>query len=174
MAHTILTRRNGWGRTAWYGAEIGVGLSFLYALAFIAYAVVRSTSVLLGTPNPDGGLAGTLIATWATLALPALMIAALAGILAAAIGALTALAVRMLASFGTARPTPRRAAGSSLAVCLVVCLALLLLLTQGLGLVWTPATAETLTFWLVLPLIIYIIAGGVVGWHFNRLFAACW
>ena len=168
MAHTILTKRHGWGRTAWYGAEIGVALSFLYALVFIAYAVVRSTSVLLGTPNPDGGLAGTLIATWAALALPALMIAALAGILAAVIGALTALAARALVSFGTARPTPRRAAGSGLAVCLVTCLALLLLLMQGFGVAWTPATAETLMFWLIVPLMIYIVAGGLIGWHFNR------
>ena len=172
MALTILTKRHGWRRTAWYGAEVGVGLSFLYALAFITYAVVRSTSVLLGTPNLDGGLAGTLIATWAALALPALMITALAGILAAVIGALTALAIRALMSFGTARPTPRRAAGRSLAVCLVICLALLLLLTQGLGVAWTPATAETLTFWLVVPLMIYIVAGVVVSWHFTRLFAA--
>jgi hypothetical protein len=172
MAHTTLTRPNGWGRTAWYGAEIGIACSYLYALAFTIYAVVRTTSMLVGVPNQDGGLAGTLIATWAALALPALIIAALAGILAAAIGALTALAIRALISFGNVMPTPRRAAGSSVAVCLVVCLALLTLLMQGFGVAWTPATAETLMFWLVAPLIIYTVAGGVIGWHFNKLFAA--
>ncbi len=155
----------GLGRTAWYGAEACVALAFLYTLAFIGYAIVRSTLAILATPDIDAGLASTLIATWARLALPALVCAALAAIPAALIGALTALAIRALLALGTIAATPRRAVASGLAVCLVVSLALLALLTHGMGVTWTPATAATLTFWLLAPLVLYVIAGTVASWQ---------
>jgi uncharacterized protein (DUF2062 family) len=50
-------------------------------------------------------------------------------------------------------------------VCLVVSLALLALLTQGMGVTWTPATAATLTFWLVTPLVLYVIVGTLASWQ---------
>jgi hypothetical protein len=169
--HTNISRL-GWGRTAWYGAEACVALAFLYTLVFIGYAIVRATLAILTTPDIDAGLAGTLIATWAGLALPALVIAALAAIPAALIGALSALAVRALLALGSATPTPRRAVASGLAVCLVVSLALLALVMQGMGVTWTPATAATLTFWLVAPLVLYSIAGTVASWQVGRKLAA--
>src|SRR5690349_587656 len=85
-----------WPRAAAYGAEAGLALALLYALAFIGYAVVRSTANILATPDPDAGLAATLLATWVSLALPALTLGAIFGVLAALIGALTALAFRAL------------------------------------------------------------------------------
>ena len=165
MRNRTHTARLGWGRTAWYGAEACVTLACLYTLAFIGYAIVRATLAILATPEIDAGLAATLIATWAALALPALVVAVLAAIPAALIGALTALAIRALLALGRATPTPRRALASGLAVCLLVSLALLALLTQGLGVSWTPATAATLTFWLVTPLVLYSIAGTVASWQ---------
>jgi hypothetical protein len=164
--------RLGWGRTAWYGAEACVTLAFVYTLVFIGYAIVRATLAILATPDVDAGLAATLIATWAGLALPALVIAVLAAIPAALIGALTALAVRALLALGSAIPTPRRAVASGLAVCLGVSLALLALVMQGMGVTWTPATASALTFWLVAPLVLYVIAGGVASWQVGRKLAA--
>jgi hypothetical protein len=172
MAQNKHAPRIGWGRTAWYGAEAGLALAFLYALAFIGYAIVRSTLNLLAAPNRDGGLAGTLVATWIALALPAFVVAALAGILAAIIGALTALALRALLSRMNAAHTPRRAIAIGVGVCLTVSLTLLVVLTQGLGLTWTPVVAMTLTFWLVLPLATYVVAGGVASWQVNRMMAA--
>jgi hypothetical protein len=68
-------------------------------------------------------------------------------------------------ALASATPTPRRAVASGLAVCLVVSLALLALLTQGMGVSWTPATAATLTFWLVTPLVLYVIAGTMASWQ---------
>jgi hypothetical protein len=172
MRKSTHTTRLGWGRTAWYGAEACVALAFVYTLAFIGYAIVRSTLTILATPEIDAGLVSTLIATWAGLALPALVCAALASIPAALIGALTALVVRALLALGNVTPTPRRAVASGLAVCLVVSLALLALLTQGMGVTWTPATAATLTFWLVAPLVLYSIAGTVASWQVGRKLAA--
>src|SRR6476659_1038113 len=100
VMQNTLTARLGWGRTAWYGAEACVTLAFVYTLVFIGYAIVRATLAILATPDIDAGLASTLIATWAGLALPALVCAALASIPVALIGALTALAVRALLALG--------------------------------------------------------------------------
>ena len=50
-------------------------------------------------------------------------------------------------------------------------LALLVLLTQGLGITWMPATAAALTFWLVMPLVTYVAAGGMTSWQVNRKIA---
>ena len=149
-----------------------MALAFVYTLALIGYAIVRSTLTILATPDIDAGLASTLIATWAGLALPALVCAALASIPAALIGALTVLVIRALLALGNVTPTPCRAVASGLAVCLVVSLALLALLTQGMGVTWTPATAATLTFWLVAPLVLYSIAGTVASWQVGRKLAA--
>ena len=165
MTQRTHTARLGWGRTAWYGAEACVTLACLYTLAFIGYAIVRATLAILATPEIDAGLAATLITTWAGVALPALVCGALAAIPAALIGALTALAIRALLALGSATPTPRRAVASGLTVCLVVSLALLALLTQGMDVTWTPATAATLTFWLLAPLVVYVIAGTVASWQ---------
>jgi hypothetical protein len=172
MTQSTHAPRIGWGRTAWYGAEAGIALAFLYALAFIGYAIVRSTLNLLAMPNLDGGLASTLVATWVALALPAFVFATLAGILAAIIGALTALALRMLLCQMNAAHTAWRAVAIGIAICLSVSLALLVMLTQGLGATWSPSVAATLTFWLILPLVTYIVAGGVAGWQVNRMIAA--
>jgi hypothetical protein len=162
----------GWGRTAAYGAEVGIALAFVYALAFISYAVARSTLMLLATPSPDGTLASTLFVTWTSLAVPAFVLAALYGILAAVIGALTALILRALLSRVNPTHAPKRAVAIGVAVCLTVSFVLLVLLYQGLGVRWTPATAATLTFWLLLPLMTYVMAGGMVSWHVNRRLAA--
>jgi hypothetical protein len=171
MTQNAHTPQVGWGRTAGYGAEAGIALAFGYALAFIGYAVGRSTLTILTPPTPDGTLAGTLLATWASLAVPAFVLAAIFGILAAVSGALTALVLRALVSRVNPTHAPRRAIGMGLAVCLSVSLALLVLLYQGLGVRWMPATAATLTFWLLVPLLIYVVAGGVASWHINRKLA---
>jgi hypothetical protein len=55
---------------------------------------------------------------------------------------------------------------------LVVSLALLALLNRGIGLAWTPATAASLIFWLVAPLVLYVIASSVASWQMGRMLAA--
>jgi hypothetical protein len=161
-----------WPRAAAYGAEAGAAMALLYALAFIVYAVVRSTINLLATPDADGGLAATLLATWVSLALPALTLGIIFGLLAALVGALTALALKALMSILAGARSPRGAVAAGVALCLAVSVALFTLLCRSLGLAWSPATAETLTFWLVLPLVAYVIAGAAASWQIRRMATA--
>jgi hypothetical protein len=157
------TRRVSWARAIWYGAELGVALTCVYTVAFIGYAVVRSTVMILATPGPDAGLAGTLASTWLSLALAATEVALLCALPAALLGAATALVIRALLTLADAVSSPARAGALGAAVCLGFSLALVALVSGGLGVAWTPTSAEALTFWLVLPLLIYVVAGGVVS-----------
>jgi hypothetical protein len=172
MGQRIHPQHVGWGRTAWYGAEAGIALTLLYAVAFIGYALVRSTLNLLATPDLDGGLAGTLFATWISMAVPAFVLAATFACLAALLGALTALVLRVLLSDLNTLHRPRLAIATGIGVCLTISLVLLALLSQGLGVTWTSATAEALTFWLILPLVTLVLAGGLASWQVNRMLAA--
>lgn len=169
MIHPNNVRPLGWGRVAGYGAELGIACAFLYALAFIGYAIVRATLDLLVTPQIETGWLGTAIATWVSLAVPALLLAALFAPLAALIGSLTALVVNAVSM----ALNPGRAQRQAIAIGTVVCTAVVVvicgLLFFGMGLTWKAAIAETLIFWLVLPLSLYIIAGGVGSWSSSQL-----
>jgi hypothetical protein len=165
-------RRFSWARTAWYGAELGVALACLYTLAFIAYAVVRTAFKILTTPEVAGGLAGTVLATWVSLALASIVIAALLVVPVALLGAATALGIRALLAPAGALGRPARAAALGALVCLGISLALVALLAGGLGVAWTPASAATLTFWVVLPLLIYVLAGALASRRLAQLLPA--
>ncbi len=167
MVHANTARRLGWGRVAWYGAELGVAADFAYALAFILYALVRSTFDLLATPQIDAGWLNIALATWFALAVPALLLAALFAPFVALIGALTALAVNAISAARNA--SSRQAAQIGAAVCALVALTLVALLTWGGGFAWSPALIETWMFWLVLPLLLYIAAGGIGGWMLSQM-----
>lgn len=169
MSHTHQPARARWRTVAGRGAEIGVALGFAYAIAFLVYAALRSTTELLATPDVDAGWLGTAFATWIALALPAFVFAALLAPLAALLGALTAVAVYALLPTLNPEHTPPRAILIGLGVCSLIALVSVLLLEQGTGLQWTPALAEALTFWLVLPLLVYIVAGGAASWRLNGL-----
>jgi hypothetical protein len=164
--------RISWLKTGWYGAEAGIALTLLYALAFLLYAVVRSTAAITATSGIDGGLVRTLIATWLSLAVSTFGFAVVLAVPAAIIGALTALALRVAI---VPRPSvgayAQSAVVAGLAISLSVSLVLGALVVYGLGVRWAPASAETLIFWLILPLAIYIIASAVVGWRVRRLAA---
>jgi hypothetical protein len=146
-----------------------VALALLYALAFSLYAAIRSTGAILATPQIDGGLAGTLLATWFSLAVSTFALAIVAAVPASVAGALTAVALRALVSSAGVAARPRRGLAAGLMLCVGLSLALLALLIGGLGLAWMPATAEALTFWLLAPLVVYSIAGGVAGWRASRM-----
>src|SRR3990172_6702454 len=138
MIHPNNVRPLGWGRVAGYGAELGIACAFLYALAFIGYAIARATIDLLVTPQIETGWLGTAIVTWFSLAVPALLLAAIFAPLAALIGALTALvvnAVSMALNPGQAR---RQAFIIGIAVCAVVVVVICWLLFFGMGLAWKP------------------------------------
>lgn len=156
-----------WGRIMWYGAELGVAFAFGYALVFIVYAMARATIDLLATPQIDAGWLNIAIATWLSLAVPALLLAALFAPFVALIGALTALGVHAILSARNA--SPRQAVTIGVGTCAVIAFALVALLTLGTGFTWSPAIIETWMFWLVLPLLSYIVAGGVGAWMLYQL-----
>jgi hypothetical protein len=166
MAEPMQTRP-GWGRTARYGAGAGVALALLYTLAFTCYATVRSTSALPATP--DAGLLQTLLATWLSLAPPALGIAAILALPVAAIGALTALLLRVLVTaLGSAR-TPGHGLALGATVCAALSLGALGLLLRSVGPSWSPVMAETLALWLLIPLLLYTVAGALAGREMARI-----
>jgi hypothetical protein len=163
--------RISWLYTGWYGAEAGIALTLLYALAFLLYAVIRSTAAISITPQIDGGLTRTLIATCVSLAVSTSGLAVVLAVPAAIIGAMTALALRAVIAQPPVGAYVQSAVVAGLAISLSVSLGLVALIVYGLGVQWSPASAETLIFWLILPLAIYIIASAVVGWRVQRLVA---
>jgi hypothetical protein len=158
----VKAKRPDWGLTACYGAELGVSIALLYALAFTGYASVRSTFSLLTTPDVDAGLAVTLFTTWLSLIVPAVGIAAMLMLPVAVIGALTALLLRGVTMLSLAR-IPSRGLVLSGAMCTVLSITTLGLPALYTRADWTPAMVETLTFWLIIPMLLYIVAGALAG-----------
>lgn len=156
----------GWGRVARGGAVAGVMTAGVYALVFLGYAIARATATLLLTPGIDGGLAGTVAATAMSLAVPVAVFAALCALPAAVLGAVTALLIRALLIRAllarlTAAQGQMWAALLGGGVCAAISLAFLALVDVGLDVTWSRGTAEALSFWLVLPLALYILAGAL-------------
>lgn len=151
----------GWGRVAGGGAMVGFVTAGVYALAFLVYAITRATATLLLTPSIDGGLAGTVAVTALSLAVPVAVFVAICALLAAGIGAVTALLLRALLTRVTAAQGRVRAALLGGGVCATISLVFLALLAGGLDVAWTRGTAEALTFWLMLPLTLYTLAGAL-------------
>jgi hypothetical protein len=159
----------GWGRVASGGALVGLMTAGAYALAFLGYAITRATATLLLTSDIDGGLAGTAAVTALSLAVPVAVFTALCALPAAGLGALTALIIRALLTRMTTAQGQLWAALLGAGVCVAVSLVLLALLAGGMDLAWTSGTAEALTFWLVLPLVLYTLAGALGSSRLQRL-----
>jgi hypothetical protein len=162
------TRRPTFGSIAMRGAGVAVLANGAYTIIFVLYAVVRSSLTLLATTNESAGLAGTLLAVWASLLVPALAIALLLCPLVALLGVITALAIWGASTAWNRQRAPKRAIALGVAICAGVAALLIGLLAAGLGLSGTGRLAEALTFWVGLPLLAYIIAGGAASWELNR------
>jgi hypothetical protein len=152
---------DGWLRVARSGAAAGALLTFGYALLFIIYAVVRTSTMILGRVEP-GVAVGVLLANAVTIALAALTWACLLALVTAPIGLLTALALRWLL-IRLNPPTRRRAAalGGLLAALIVV--TLYLVLQPRAGQYLSPAYPASLLFWFGLPGLVYISAAAWGG-----------
>jgi hypothetical protein len=144
-----------------------VGLTFAYALAFLLYAILRSSLTLAATVNPDAGLLYTLIANATSLLIAVLTITFLMVIVTAVLGIITAIAVYGLLSTLNAHKDPSRAVIIGSATCLGVVLLLNLTLQKALGFSWSAMGGEAYLFWLGFPSLIYIVAGGVSSWQLN-------
>lgn len=170
MEDTERTANSSWAYGPVGGAAIGVGLAFAYAALFIVYATIRS-SLLVIRVNPDAGVPGTVAGYLFTLAIPALVIAAMMAVPAALVGLFTAPILMRVAS----KFNPRRSAGRAIMIgsttCLIVALLLLVIFQRMLGFSFADVLAnpETFLFWFVLPAVIFVAAGGLAGREINRV-----
>lgn len=160
-----------WSRVARAGATVGLMIAGAYALAFLGYAITRATATLLLTPSIDGGLTGTIAVTALSLAVPVAVFATLCAPLAAGLGAATALLIRTLLARMPMVYGRLGAALLGVGMCVALGLVLIGMLARGLGLVWNSGTAEALTFWLVLPLVLYTLAGALGSSQLQQAFS---
>lgn len=156
-----------WGEVVRTGALIGVALTYAYALAFLLYATLRATFTLVTRPWPDAGLLGTVIATTASLAIPALVLATLLAVPAALLGALTAVLVYTVIPRLNAARSPVQAALIGGAIALAVVAVIQLGLEYGLGVTVASLTLSTYLFWLGLPAVTYVVAAAIGGARLN-------
>src|SRR5579859_467211 len=171
MPPTDPTSRPGLGWLAGRGAGAASLALLAYTLAFLLYAFTRSGLTLLATVNEAAGLPATLLATWVALSIAALTIALLVWPLAALVGAVTALLISALCAAWNREHVPGRALAIGAGACAAPA-ALIALALAGVGPAWTPSLAETLGFWLGLPLLVYIATGGLASLELNRQLAA--
>lgn len=150
------------------GAKVGVALDLGYAVAFLAYASVRSAVMILSAGGMNVDMLGTIVATTASIAWVSLVVAILFAPIAAFIGMVTAVIVNALLG----RVNPIHSATRALIVGLVTAAGIVLLfyaaLVFGMGVALSPESIEMFAFWLGLPTLIYIAAGGVGSLELNR------
>ena len=146
----------GWLHVARSGAAAGAALTFGYALLFIIYALVRTSTLILGRVELNVAV-GALLANAVTIALAALSWACLLALVTAPIGLLTALALRGLLIWLNP-PTRRRAAALGGLLAGLVVVTLYLLLQPRAGQYLSPAYPASLLFWFGLPGLVYISA----------------
>jgi hypothetical protein len=158
MKHTKSVAHPTVGYVVTRGAGVAFLAVFVYTLAFTMFATV----------NEGAGLFGTLIAIWIALSIPALTIALLLLPLAVLLGVVTVLLIWGISAACNREYAPNKAVSIGSGTCILIAMLLIVSLNQGLGLSWAPTVAEALTFWLVLPLLVYIVAGGLASWELNR------
>ncbi len=156
------------GWAAWNGAKLAVAMTFGYALLFILYASTRSAITILAAGDSGTGVLQTILATSVSVIWTSLVFAFLLALPASVLGALTAPVIAALLPRLISNHDPRRAFLVGLNISLVIAIVFYIALRFGLQLESNPATAEALLFWLDLPTLIYVIAGGVGGWQLAR------
>jgi hypothetical protein len=150
------------------GAAAAIGLALVYALVFIVYATIRSALLILLIPS-DAGVVGTVVAYAASLAVSALVIAALMMVPAALVGALTAALLKRVVSAFNPQHDEQRAILIGAGTCLILVTILHILFQRMLGFTLADVVAnpETYLFWLAIPSLIYIVVGGAASWELN-------
>jgi hypothetical protein len=157
-----------WRYAASRGAALCVVLAILYALAFLVYALIRSAFTVLSIDNPDAGRVSTLIATWASLFVAVLAITIILAILVAILGAVTGIIINALSSFLNPEHVPQRAVGIGIAVCLGIVVLLHLALRSAMNFSLPDLLSEHALFWLELPSLIFVVAGGAASARLTR------
>jgi ABC-type Fe3+-siderophore transport system permease subunit len=162
----VMVRPNMWN-VALRGAGVALALTFAYALAFLLYAMLRSFAVVVGTVNEGAGFLATLFATWFSLAIPTLTIAALFAILAVPLGAVTAVLIVWASARWNKERNPNNAIALGAALTFLIAFLLTLLLQLG-GMTFDLHYWDAWALWFVLPLLVYVAAGGAASWKWNQ------
>ncbi len=167
MQSTKQAIRSSWRYAAFGGAVLCSILALAYTLAFIVYALARSALTVVSTINTDAGMWGTLIATWASLIAAALAIGVLCAIAVAFLGAITGIVVKGVSIVFNPRHEPQRAAIVGASVCLAIVILLHLALRSAMNFLLPDLLSMHALFWLEIPSLIFIVAGGVATRKLN-------
>lgn len=151
------------------GGEFGAALTLVYALLFVVYATVRSGAAIWSAGETDAGILPTMIATGASILWAALFFGAILSVLAALLGALSAVLIRVILAAFNQQHSTWRAVVLGLGFTLIFAGLLYLVLGWGAGLTLTPGSVDALTFWLGLPTLLYIAAGGFGAWRLSLM-----
>ena len=161
-----------WKSAAARGAAVGVGLTLAYVVFFVVYASLRSTLSILQVGEVDAGVLPTILATIAALVWTSLVAGLLFGILAAGLGAASAVLIFWALGAFNWTHSANRAILFGVGVTVVIALLLYFGMGQALDLTMTPSSSQAVGFWLAIPLLIYIVAGGIGGWVLNSYSAS--
>ncbi len=161
--------RSSWRYSAFGGAVLCSILALAYTLAFIVYALARSALTVTATINPDAGMWGTLIATWASLIVASLFIGALLTIAVAILGAFTGTVVKAVSLVFNPQHKPPRAVAIGASVCFGIILLLHLPLRSAMNYALPDLLSMHTLFWLEMPSAIFIVAGGLGNRKLNAM-----
>jgi hypothetical protein len=145
MRPTERTAFPSWAYGSLGGAALAVGLAFAYAALFTFYATIRS-SVLVIRVRPDAVVPGTIVAYFFTLAVLALVIAAMMAVPAGLVGLVTAPILKHVGASFNASRSEGRAMKIGSAICLCSAVLVLVIFQRMLGFVFADVLANPETF----------------------------
>jgi hypothetical protein len=145
------------------GAAVGVGLTFAYALTFALYAIVRSSWTIWRWTPPDLGKLEALAANAASIVVASVASAGLLAVVVALLSMGTALVMAWALATWNAHQSTGRAILMGAATALVVVVVGQFTLSWALGRSLFSFGAATYLFWIGLPSLLYVGAGGVLA-----------
>lgn len=154
--------------TALSGLLVGLCEVLLYSLAFVLYAIVRSSIQIGAVLAPNEGLIGLLIANAFSLLMAVLGIGPMLGLFAAVIETITAVLMYELSVFFNPAGFRGRGAWIGLLTAGLMAVAILLFVQQSLGSYFAALWPSGYFFWLGLPTLIFIGTNGWLGWRFSN------
>jgi len=153
--------------TALSGLLVGFWEVLLYSLAFVLYAIVRSSIQIGAVLAPNEGLIGILIANAFSLLMAVLGIGLMLGLFAAVIETITVVLMYELTAFFNPAGFRGRGAWIGLLTAGLMVIAILFFVQQSLGSYFAALWPSGYFFWLGLPSFIFIGTNGWLGWRFS-------
>lgn len=153
------------------GAGVALALTLGYALVFWLYAIIRAATTLVNTVNDSAGIFATLIATGSALAIATLAIALIFCIVTVPLGMAAAMLIARASERSNSNGNPREAVFIGIGVTGALAV-LLMALVEMVGLTFSAQFWEGWSLWFVVPLLIFVAAGAIGSWEWNRPYPA--